>query len=216
MFHTDRTSKSLFNADLFEHESDSAENTDYWLRQRGLQFGLPHGAYRRAVSRMRAMAAERRSHGTAAGAMAAVPLTWQFIGPEPMNNARANFGAQLLGNTFTATGRVTAVTVGTAPQNGTAPLCVGAANGGVWMSSDNGVSFVPITDSLPTQAIGSMLGCGAGMLVGTGEGNGSLDSYYGQGLFTSNDLVNWTSVAPNLFGRQAISSLGRVCDRIYA
>ena len=115
-----------------------------------------------------------------------------------------------------ATGRVTAITTGTPPQGGTAPICVGTANGGVWMSTDDGATFASITDSLPTQSMGSMLDCGPGMLVGTGEGNSSADSYYGQGLFTSNDLVHWTEFAPGTFGRQGITSLARICDRLFA
>src|ERR1700719_2901571 len=74
IFRNDRTSKPLFDADLFEHESDIAENTDYWLRQRGLQFGLPHDAYAHAVSRMRVMAAQRpKGHSGGAAATAATP-----------------------------------------------------------------------------------------------------------------------------------------------
>ncbi len=204
---------------LTDLDNDAYENGDYWLSVRGLQFGVPHDAYRHAVAKMRAMAAAQRSRQTLTGgpaAAAAATPSWQFIGPLPMQNSRANFGGELLGSTFNATGRVTAITVGSTPESGPAPICVGTANGGVWMSTDDGVTFASITDSLPTQAIGSLLGCGPGMLVGTGEGNGSADSYYGEGLFTSTDLVNWTSLAPATFGRQGITSLAQVCDRLFA
>ncbi len=150
------------------------------------------------------------------GSTAAAPtFAWEFIGPQPMQGQQSNFGGQVFGKTFNATGRVTAIQTAILP-NGVTAICVGTANGGVWMSSDSGKTFVSITDWLPTQAIGAILGCGPGMLVGTGEGNNSLDSYYGRGMWTTSDLKKWTQVGAAQFGKQSISSITQACDHTFA
>jgi hypothetical protein len=81
-------------------------------------------------------------------------------------------------------------------------LFVGAASGGVWMTTDGGNTFKPIFDTQPSLAIGAIaLDSRTNpptIFVATGEGNGS-DSYYGQGIFKSADLgANWTQLAPGI------------------
>src|SRR5262249_16660005 len=73
--------------------------------------------------------------------------------------------------------------------------------------------------SQPTQAIGSIAidfdnarsVTSPTVYVGTGEGNFSLDSYYGQGIFRSTDLgATWTQLGASLFSTLSIPGMGLV------
>ncbi|HEV2606938.1 MAG TPA: hypothetical protein VGT79_03040, partial [Xanthomonadaceae bacterium] len=67
---------------------------------------------------------------------------------------------------------------------------VAYATGGVWKTSDDGVSFEPLTDSLPTTVTGAIAvdpQHPESLWVGTGEPNASRSSYGGMGLFRSDD-----------------------------
>jgi Ca2+-binding RTX toxin-like protein len=93
------------------------------------------------------------------------------------------------------TGRISAIA--THPtQAGTA--YVGAATGGVWKTTDHGATWTPIFDAQPSLAIGAIAVNPANpsiMYVGTGEANGSVDSYYGTGLYRSaNGGSTWTKI----------------------
>jgi photosystem II stability/assembly factor-like uncharacterized protein len=84
-------------------------------------------------------------------------------------------------------GRATAVTI---DPNDNQTIYLGAAQGGVWRSSDAGVSWQPLTDSLPSLAVGSLAidpRDSNVIFVGTGEANFSMDSYYGAGVFKTTD-----------------------------
>jgi len=107
---------------------------------------VPSGARRAAIERGRRSEANAR---TLAEKQTASTPSWTAIGPRPILNEVANFGGMLFGPPFNATGRVTAL-VGDAQGR----VYVGTASGGVWLSTDNNATFTPITDSLPTQAIG--------------------------------------------------------------
>ncbi len=175
----------------------------YWNSRLGLQFGMPPGATARAVSAMRQMQA-----ATALSTTAASGFSWQFIGPQPMNNALPNFGGPISGATFDANGRVVAI----APDPTTGGrLFIGASGGGVWMSTDGGSSFTSIADSLPTQAIGAIAldtvnTSPPTIYVATGNGNnGSLP---GAGIFKSTDLGNsWTELSPGTFDHVGFAKL---------
>src|SRR5579864_6910187 len=60
---------------------------------------------------------------------------------------------------------------------------VGAADGGVWRSSDQGQSWTPVFDSMPSLSIGALAvnPVDGSLWVGTGEANVSQDSYQGTG-----------------------------------
>ena len=89
----------------------------------------------------------------------------------------------------------------------------GAASGGLWVSTNSGASFTSVFDSQPTQAIGAIAldttTSPSTIYVGTGEGNGSIDSLYGSGLFKSTNLgQTWTPVGPTgTFDHASFTSL---------
>jgi hypothetical protein len=70
-------------------------------------------------------------------------------------------------------------------------LYAGAADGGVWKTTDNGQTWTPLTDFQGTLSIGSLLVVGSAgaytVYAGTGEANTSSDSYAGIGVLASTD-----------------------------
>jgi hypothetical protein len=100
-------------------------------------------------------------------------------------------------------GRMTAVA---AARNG--DVFAGAADGGIWKSTDRGAHWVPVGDRLGSLSIGALLvdnGSRGGYTVyaGTGEANTSSDSYAGIGVLRSTDgggtwtLMPTAAVTPN-------------------
>lgn len=67
---------------------------------------------------------------------------------------------------------------------------VGYATGGVWKSSNNGVTLTPVFDDEPVQSIGAVAVAPSNsdiVWAGTGEGNDRNTSGWGAGLFKSTD-----------------------------
>ena len=101
---------------------------------------------------------------------------WVELGPNPIP----------LGQTTTTrvnvSGRISAIEIDPTDPN---KVYVGAAQGGVYRSLDGGTTWTPIFDTAQTLAIGSLnLDPVNGWLwVGTGEANGSADSFAGVGLY---------------------------------
>ncbi len=95
-------------------------------------------------------------------------------------------------------GRVVDIDVN--PDNPT-EFYVGYASGGVWHTTNNGTTFVPILDSSQTQNVGDIAvdWNTKTIWVGTGENNASRSSYSGIGILkSSNNGVSWQNVGlPN-------------------
>jgi len=67
---------------------------------------------------------------------------------------------------------------------------VAYASGGVWKTANNGLSFEPLTDQLPSMVIGAIAVDPLNpkrLWVGSGEPNSSRSSYGGLGMFRSDD-----------------------------
>ena len=109
-------------------------------------------------------------------------LHWRTIGPE--------------GNRFSA-----AVGIAGDPQT----YYVGAASGGVWKTTDGGVNWTPVFDSLPVQSIGSLaIAKSDPNIVWAGTGEGKIRSHIsvGQGVFKSMDAgKTWTLMGLEKTGR---------------
>jgi hypothetical protein len=104
----------------------------------------------------------------------------QYIDPT------SNFSNSGAGDRWVA-GRITALA---AAPDGT--LFLGAADGGVWKSTDGGTHWAPLTDNQGTLSVGALLvvpgNAGAyTVYAGTGEANTSSDSYAGIGVLSSSD-----------------------------
>src|SRR6266487_1912602 len=86
---------------------------------------------------------------------------------------------------------------------------VGLAHGGVFKTSDNGVSFDPIFDKQPALSIGAIAIAPSdsdAIWVGTGEANDRNSSGWGNGVYCSNDGgENWQNV-----GLKDSRAIGRI------
>ncbi len=186
----------------------------YLASRQGLQYGIPKRALSGAMAKMHAMEQAASTHRSAAASaaaglsMPAVTPTWNLIGPFPMSE-KANFTGTAIGNKVAMTGRITSVA---ADAHGL--VVAGAASGGLWVSTDTGVTFTSVFDGEATQAIGAVAldttTTPSTIYVGTGEGNGSVDSLYGAGIFKSANLgQSWTSLdnPSGNFDRAAFTSL---------
>jgi len=112
---------------------------------------------------------------------------WVSIGPQPTNSP--------FSPPFTS-GRVTALA---ANPNNANNVYLGGADGGLWITTDGGNTWTPLTDNppnaanIPTVAVGAVVvdptTCGAAptgicttVYVGTGEDNFAGDNIYGEGV----------------------------------
>jgi hypothetical protein len=134
----------------------------------------------------------------------------QYIDPT------SNFSNSGAGDRWVA-GRITALA---AAPDGT--LFLGAADGGVWKSTDNGATWTPLTDQQGTLSIGALLvvpGARGGYTVyaGTGEANTSSDSYAGVGVIRSTDGgATWQQVGGAELNGALIFRLAQDGSRILA
>src|ERR1043166_4220592 len=114
---------------------------------------------------------------------------WVPLGPTPINS----FG-------LIASGRLNAIAV---DPNDPQRIFIGAAQGGVWRTTDGGTNWTPLTDSQCSLAMGSIALDPTNSNViyaGTGELNNSQDSYYGCGVLKSTDGGDhWTQLGAASF-----------------
>jgi hypothetical protein len=159
----------------------------------------------------------RLQRQSAAAALAASPpeSAWTPLGPAPLlSNASGTLGEQDYGP---VSGRVTAVAVDPNDRSGNT-VYVGGANGGVWKSSNAAaadpaaVTWTPLTDrelTLSTGTIAVHPKNASIVLVGTGEPNLALDSYYGLGILRSSDGgAQWQLISTADSGRVHFAGLG--------
>jgi photosystem II stability/assembly factor-like uncharacterized protein len=116
-------------------------------------------------------------------------VTWVSLGPSP--GAYFNYGnisSRIVSGTYD-------------PQNSNI-IYIGPAYGGVWKSTDAGVTWVPLTDDQPSMAMGAIvLDPDNPQIVyaGTGEATYSGASYSGLGLLKSTDSgASWTQITAGL------------------
>ncbi|MBC7771624.1 MAG: hypothetical protein H7210_03940, partial [Pyrinomonadaceae bacterium] len=131
----------------------------------------------------------------AASCSAALAQQWTSLGPAPITS-----------NGFT--GRVAAVAAShTTPGR----YYLGAADGGVWKTLNAGASWTPLTDSLPTAAIGAIALHPTNddiLIVGTGEANFANHSRYGLGIYRTTDGgATWQHLAAPLFAGRCFSKI---------
>jgi photosystem II stability/assembly factor-like uncharacterized protein len=136
---------------------------------------IPDGAQERAWEQSQSMNVWQPASALSKAAGSAA-MTWSLVGP------------------VNAGGRVTGVAIH--PTNPDIVYFT-AASGGVWKSTNAGADFVPIAENLATMAMGAIevsVHNPDHIWVGTGEANGSADSYPGIGIVRSTDAgATWSA-----------------------
>jgi hypothetical protein len=131
---------------------------------------------------------------------------WTSVGPAPLASDATGDGMQ---DYNWVSGRATSVLIDPADTSGNTVL-LGGAYGGLWKSTNAGsqnsnpasVTWQALIDDQPTLAMGAIAlqpvingNASNVILVGTGETNGSGDSYYGLGILRStNGGSTWTQI----------------------
>ena len=144
---------------------------------------VPSGALAAASAATQAIRAD--------GKVAQSSAVWQNLGPAPTNQDASKYHDPVWSNygggIGRATGRVAAMAVDPTDAN---VVYEGAADGGVWKSTDGGTSWTLISQALGTQSIGAIAippGAHNTIYVGTGESNTNQDSYFGDGIYRSSN-----------------------------
>ena len=175
-------------------DDQQAQREEWFYSQRAYPLGrIPTGARLKAIAEIdrldgelrarqpQSVAAESEST-TAAGLVAG---KWTSIGPRPTN----------AGSIFVTAGRVNSIAID--PRNSNT-LYAGAAEGGVWKTTNGGVTWKPLTDAQPSLANGAVALDPSNpdvVYVGTGEENFAIDSYYGAGILKStNGGASWKNI----------------------
>jgi photosystem II stability/assembly factor-like uncharacterized protein len=163
---------------------------------------IPSGARQAGLAQLRArwpnLVARRDATFLSVPSLAPT-TTWTAIGPKP-----------ILGGGLPNSGRLNSIAIHPTDSN---IIYIGGAQGGVWKTIDGGSTWVPLTDTQCSLAMGSVVLDPKNpdiVYVGTGEQNFSGDSYYGCGVLKSiNGGQSWTEV-----GRSTITNSGARRPRI--
>jgi uncharacterized protein (TIGR03437 family) len=171
-----------------------AERFQYFYEQRRFPGArIPEGARLRALQTL-----DRIRAGTFTPRAAGTDGKWKLIGPQPIAYSS---------NGFITSGRITALAV---DPRGNDTVYAGAADGGVWKTTDGGTTWVPLTDDQPSLSIGSVAIDPANpdtIYAGTGEENFNFDAYSGVGILKSIDGgESWTNIV-GPFLRQRVGAL---------
>ena len=166
-----------------DHEESSHQQDRYdWFRR--IRQG--RGGRVDAKVRLRALSTmEKRLGDPNPAASSSTGTQWMLIGPQPAD--------------FLSSGRVTAVAV---DPNDTNTVYLGAAEGGIWKTTDGGLNWTPLTDQQASLAIGSLAidpNNSSSIYAGTGEGNFNVDAYYGAGVLKSTDAGKTWTMTPGPF-----------------
>ncbi len=188
---------------------------DRWMmRGRTAKAGTSPGAMRlQAQQQKLAMRAARNAAKTSvqpnnALKKPAASSSWVPLGPAPLISDQSAYGP--------VAGRVTSVAVDPSDASGNT-VYTAAAAGGVWQSTNaasqtaGNVTWTALTDQQPTLVNGavSVKPDGSVVLVGTGEPNSAIDSYYGVGILRSTNAgSSWTLIPTATGNSPALSFAG--------
>jgi hypothetical protein len=176
--------------------------------------GLRYSAHRQKMQMRAARAVQAQASG--------ITEPWVPLGPAPLASDASGIGIQ---DYNWVSGRATSTAIDPADSSGNT-VYVGGAYGGVWKSTNAGplspspanVVWAPLIDNQATLAVGSIAiqpqlanpdPTKTVILVGTGETNGSVDSYYGLGILRSADAgATWTLISQDTTQTRSFAGLG--------
>lgn len=184
----------------------------FWSQRAYPQGYIPSGVREDALRQLDQMIADEAqttpklsgARGLSLANGSAVPasgVVWSPMGPQPTASDVVSF------KEFPTSGRLTSIVVD--PLTPTT-IYLGAAQGGVWKSTDGGANWTPLTDDQPSLAVGAIAldpDNNQSIWVGTGEENFGGDNYYGAGILKSaNGGATWTQLGQSTFSG-AINSI---------
>jgi hypothetical protein len=134
-------------------------------------------------------------------------VPWVSEGPGPINPGEEPA-------TLSTSGRITAIAIDPRqpflPQQGTGTAYAAAASGGIWKTTNGGLSWAPKTDDQPTLDMGAVAIAPSNpdvVYAGTGEANYS-GTMYGIGVLRSADGGDhWALLGGNIFQGDSIASV---------
>jgi photosystem II stability/assembly factor-like uncharacterized protein len=166
-----------------ERELTKDAEGSYEVLEGAEQYAVPRTAPADEVD-----AAAFTSARTAAASLPVTGGAWTEVTDKPYNNDSPEFpGTGDFSNSGAGwglvSGRMTALAV-----DGSS-LYAGAADGGVWKSTNGGSTWRPLTDAQPTLAVGALAvnPSDHSLWLGTGEANVNFDGYAGIGVLRSTD-----------------------------
>ena len=169
---------SIAGAQWLEHAipkeqqlSSPKKRVKWFYDQRTSGGEIPEGAYTKAVVRAQSM-----KHAAPKGLDHATNPQWKLVGPANIT-PYAGYHA----------GRVLSLAVHPTDEN---IAWAGAANGGIWKTTNMGHKWVPLTDNAMSLAVGALAIDPSDpnvLFAGTGEFAEGVGSYYGAGLMRSLD-----------------------------
>ncbi|MHB8628202.1 MAG: WD40/YVTN/BNR-like repeat-containing protein [Aggregatilineales bacterium] len=186
---------------------DHAARDAYWAARHG---PITPAQYQQAVQQgHRLPQASQLPAVSVSGARpsSASPLSnvWTSLGPAPINSS--------LGGGISS-GRIAALAIDPTTSGSTTTIYIASADGGVWKSTNNGASWLPLTDNQASLAGGAIAIDPNNhniIYVGTGEPNQGQDNYLGSGVLKSTDGgTNWTLLGNATFGPTRSSSFSRI------
>ena len=136
-----------------------------------------------------------------AGAASRRNPKWTFLGPSLIYNGQTYGGSRVV-----VSGRISSISVDPGDHR---HVLVGSAAGGVWQTRDDGATWSPRTDQMPTLTIGATaFDPSHPRVVYAGTGEGNWYSRLGQGVLKSrNGGDRWRLVATNPFVGQGFYDL---------
>lgn len=178
----------------FAQEDESEENEtsesilqrEQFINERragGPEKVLPKYAYEKAVIEKQKIPEDKNTNSITS------TTSWVSVNPTGMFYGRTN-------NNYIS-GRTNSIAFHPANPN---IFYIAAAQGGVWKTTDAGVTWTVLTDNLGSIASGDIEIDKSNpniLYYGTGELNYSLDSQYGDGIYkTTNAGVSWIKISP--------------------
>lgn len=170
-------------------DEDEARDESWQIEQRQQWFVESRGLLDHPeASQLRASAVDQlqRQRKLVDPMRAASGEVWEELGPSSMNMVDWVMGR--------VAGRLNAITPLPGNDN---TVYVGAAGGGVWKTTNAGLSWTPIFDDVGTLPIGAITIDATApntVWVGTGDKNSSCGGYFGQGVFLSVDAgATWAA-----------------------
>ncbi len=173
------------------------------LADESAEYGFERSAPAATVSGQALASAAQQAAGMGSSAG-----PWRNVTTQPFNAEPANYTDPFwsnIGAGFSLVGGRTTALV----QGSDGAWYAGAADGGVWQSTDRGTTWHPVWDSMPSLSIGALAvdPVDGSLWVGTGEANTSQDSYAGTGVYrAAAGSTNFQLVGGNDYGNNPLVS----------